>query len=106
MTTLLQWCDDHAELLRWPIIIVTVIATRAAIDAITPRLRACRLFGHHYARATRGFTAIDGQPVFRCTRGGCGTEWSPHHWINTTLTARDTFAPYAIADTAAPPSTT
>jgi len=48
---------------------------------------SCRLFGHEYQRATTGFTAIDGQPVFRCN--ACGKEWMPHPWCETWLTKRD-----------------
>ena len=35
---------------------------------------SCRLFGHRFALATRGMTAINGKPVFVCW---CGVIWAP-----------------------------
>jgi hypothetical protein len=51
-----------------------------------------RLFGHHFWRATTGWTEVNGMPVFRCK---CGAEWAPIKWLHRhNLTKRDTFAPW------------
>lgn len=57
---------------------------------------ACRLFGHQYAKATKGLTAINKVPVFRCR---CGEEWYPLFRMGTftRLTKRDQLLPYRIA---------